>query len=78
MNSGGDSGVDLAALNINGESPVPTQNGRGPSPTVSISSIRSQQEPVEEPEKIRKWREDQKKRLEEKGEIFQDNLWVLL
>lgn len=42
--------------------------GRGPSP-VSIGSLR-QLEPVEEPEKIRKWREEQKKRLEEKGSYY--------
>ena len=28
LNSRGDSGVDLAALNLNGESPIPTQNGK--------------------------------------------------
>ena len=28
LNSRDDSGVDLAALNLNGESPIPTQNGK--------------------------------------------------
>jgi hypothetical protein len=66
----GDSGVDLTALD-SGFSPdnaaervTPIQNGRGPSPGSVGSGHTMRTE--EEPEKIKKWRENQKKQIAEK------------
>ena len=68
LNNAGDSGVDLSSLEIN-DSNVILQNGRGASPaSINSTNSRSYASYVEkeEPENIKKWRENQKKMIEEK------------
>ncbi|KAI6186512.1 Clathrin light chain-like isoform X2 [Aphelenchoides besseyi] len=62
IHTGGDSGVDLGALD-NQREPTPVSNGRS-SPTISIRSNTVR----EEPETIKQWREDHAKLLKEKDE----------
>ncbi|KAI1722819.1 clathrin light chain domain-containing protein [Ditylenchus destructor] len=69
LNNAGDSGVDLSGLELRDAAPSPLQNGRGPSPANSTSTRGTSNGPhveKEEPEKIRKWRENQKRMIEEK------------
>jgi len=69
LNNAGDSGVDLSALDVNDAVPSPLQNGRGPSPASINSGRGGSNGPYvekEEPEKIRKWRENQKQLIAEK------------
>uniref|UniRef100_A0A915E2Y2 Clathrin light chain n=1 Tax=Ditylenchus dipsaci TaxID=166011 RepID=A0A915E2Y2_9BILA len=57
------------ALDINEPAPSPFQNGRGPSPASINSGRGGSNGPYvekEEPEKIRKWRENQKEMIAEK------------
>ncbi|KAI6219583.1 Clathrin light chain-like isoform X1 [Aphelenchoides fujianensis] len=66
IHGGGDSGVDLGALDNPRETPrdtPPVSNGR-PSPTISMRSNTVR----EEPETIKKWRQDHEKLLKEKDE----------
>ncbi|MFH4984652.1 hypothetical protein AB6A40_011361 [Gnathostoma spinigerum] len=66
VNHGGDSGVDLTALDsVSPPMGLPRMNGDPTPSPQTISSV-----PKIEPEKIRKWREDQKKMLEKKGIRF--------
>ncbi|VDM42879.1 unnamed protein product [Toxocara canis] len=74
LNGGGDSGVDLTALD--GMHIPPTRHSASTTPSpLMINSV-----PKVEPEKIRKWREEQKIMLEKKGiegESMGAQLWYV-
>lgn len=65
LNAGGDSGVDLTTLDSTHIPMARHSANTTPSP-LTISST-----PKVEPEKIRKWREEQKIMLQKKGSSFE-------
>jgi len=64
LSNGGDSAADLSSLDAAPVNATPVLNGRGASPQSIGSSYQMRME--EEPEKIKKWRENQQRLVTEK------------